>query len=171
MGMTLSCFVAKNGREVRGGWVGGTVDGQYFEFEFDLEFRRSRLTYLPKSALMESMHWMAANVFFDLRVGTPERLMKFVETAHLSKAELAKLLIPEVGQTFLTVCAVLEKEATDKCGANNDPCLESGCAFEGTDDVCLNAVLLSEGKCLKDCTDIWVKTFENPENRIEIWRS
>lgn len=171
MGTTLSCFVAKNDREVHDDKTNDIMKSQCFEFEFDLELRRFKLIGMPRSRVIEPRHWMAAHDFFDLRVGTPEKLMKFVKTTSLSKAGLAKLLIPEVGQTFLTVCAVLEKEATDSCGSSGDTCLEDGCAFEGTEDICLNAVLLSEGKCLRACTDIWVKTFENPENRIDVWRS
>lgn len=104
-------------------------------------------------------------------IDSPEKLMEFVKTVHLSKASLAALLKPESQQAFLGACAVIEKEATDKCGSSGDPCLEDGCAFEGTNEVCLNAVLLSEEKCLRACTDVWVKIFENPENRIDVWRS
>ena len=116
-------------------------------------------------------HDAVARNFFDQIVGTPEKLMEFVKTARLSKVSLAALLQPEKRQAFLGMCAVIEKEATDNCGISGSPCLEDGCAFDGTDEVCLNATLLSEGKCLRACTDVWVEMFENPKSRIEAWRS
>lgn len=170
MDTTISCFVAKNGRVVVDNKIENVSKNQFFEYEFDLEFRRFRLIYYPKVYIIESMHRSAARNHFDQLVGTPEKLMKFAREAKFSKDGLARLLVSEIRPSFLSVCAVLEKEATNKCGSS-DPCLEDGCAFEGTDEVCLNAVLLSEGKCLKACTDVWINNFKNPENRIEIWKS
>ncbi len=164
---TISCFVSKDYRI-----VANDKKDQSREYEFYLEIRRLRIKdYLSIHPFpVEFRHDAVARNFFDERVGTPEKLMEFVKTAHLSKAELAKLLVPEIRQMFLNVCAILEKEATDRCGSSGEPCLEDGCAFEGTNEVCLNAVLLSEGKCLKACIDIWISKFEDPKNRIDIWR-
>lgn len=117
--------------------------------------------------------WMydrVAQDYFDQLVGTPEKLMDFAIKSNLDKATLASLLEPRIRKHFLNTCAVLEKEATDNCGAGGNTCLEDGCAFEGTDETCLNAVLLSEGKCLRECVNVWANKFRYPENRIEIWR-
>jgi len=98
--------------------------------------------------------------------------MEFVRKGNLDKASLASLLEPKIRKTFLLdICAVLEKDATNKCKNSGDTCLEDGCAFDGTDEVCLNAVLMSEGKCLKLCIDAWIYIFTSSENRIRVWRS
>ena len=170
MDTTISCFVAKNGQVIVSKEIDNVMKTECLEYGFDLEFRRFHLIYCPKFCIIEPMHRTAVRNHFDQLVGTPEKLMELARVAHFSKEGLARLLVSEIRPSFFSACAVLEKEATSRCGSS-DPCLEEGCAFEGNDEVCLNAVLLSEGKCLKACTDVWVNNFKNPENRIEIWKS
>lgn len=174
MDVIVSCFVAKGGTVIIGdGNLNEEIKSQCLEYQFDLEFRRMFNIVMPSQDkfLAEKFHYHAACKFFDNCFGTPEKLMKFAKTAYWSKAKLATLLDPSVRQMFLKVCGILEKEATIKCWSSGDPCLESGCSFDGTDEVCLNAVLLSEEEYLRACVDIWIMKFENPANRIPIWRS
>jgi len=166
MAVTISCFI--------------TMDYQVFtdptemdksqcrKYEFDLE---SRLTINNLNSSQRTVvFFLAAQDFFDRLVGTPEKLMEFAKRGQLSKASLGALLEPRLRKLFLKVCADLEKLATERCGAKRDPCLEDGCAFTETDETCLNAVLISEGKCLEDCVDAWIGVFQYPKNRIEVWR-
>ncbi|GEM_PF-3235764 len=173
MAITVSCFVSQGCSLFESKEIKDWLKTQCLEYQFDLELRRVFDVVMPSQYkfLAEASHLQAACHFFDKFFGTPEKLIEFTKTGQLSKIELARLLNPDMRQTFLTVCGIIEKEATDKCGSSGNSCLEDGCAFEGTDETCLNAILLSEGKCLRACTDVWVKLFENPNNRIPIWRS
>jgi hypothetical protein len=140
------------------------------EYVFDLETRRMfRIGKTQPAFMSELRHDAVARNYFDSIVDTPEKLMEFAGKNELQKIALAALLESRVRKIFLAVCAVVERNVTVECG-KADPCLEEGCAFEGTDETCLNAVLLSEGKCLKACIEIWVDKFKYPENRIEVWR-
>ncbi len=141
------------------------------EYIFDLENRQMCYVGKPEPELVRELrHDAVARNYFDSIVGTPEKLMEFARKDGLSKAAMTALLDPGIRQAFLTLCTIFEKGATGECGANRDPCLESGCAFEGTDETCLNAILLSQGKCLRECVDVWAYKFQDPANRIEIWR-
>lgn len=174
MEVTASCFVAKDGAVVIGGKsFDENMRSRCLEYQFNLERRYISRVVMPSQDkfLAELFHYLKAWRFFHDCFGTPEKLIKFVKTAYWGKAELATLLDPSVRQMFLKVCGILEKEVTTKCESRGDPCLESGCSFEGTDEVCLNAVLLSEEEYLRVCVDIWISKFEKPENRIPTWRS
>jgi len=160
---TIPCFINNDGKAILGCGVGADRRPEYW---FDLEQRQ--IVSSHKSFWDD---YNTAYIFFNRLMGTPKKLMEFAKKGQLNKVSLAVLLKLEYRQEFLGACALIEKEATDKCGAIKDPCLEDGCAFEGTDETCLNAVLLSEGKCLKACTDVWIAIFQYPQNRIETWRN
>ena len=177
MGIIISCFVNQDKRV----FIAPTMDkNQCLEYKYDLESRKmfntNLVAPLARGSLLPSWMthvWMYDGVavdFFDQLVGTPEKLIEFVKKGGLDKASLTALIDPKCRKIFLNGCVVIEKGATIDCATRKDPCLADGCAFEGTDEVCLNAVLLSEGKCLKDCINFWVAMFEYPENRIEVWR-
>ncbi len=179
MGATIPCFITKNGQVFSD--LKSVKDDYCLEYIFNLENRNFYYNALrctsgqndvvPSWAQHLWMYDIVANDFFDNIVGTPEKLMDFALKGNLDKASLVSLLEPRIRKIFLDICAVLEKEATDRCKNSGDPCLEDGCAFEGTDDVCLNAVLMSEGKCLKLCIEAWICIFTSPEDRIKVWRS
>ncbi len=113
----------------------------------------------------------AAHSFVDVRLGTPERLMKFAEEGHLPKRTLAALLTLDTRKRYLDVCATLEKGYTDACTAQADPCLESGCAVEGEDEICLQPLLRAGVEYQKACAAEWMKLFRTPTNRIDAWRN
>ncbi len=173
MATTFSCFVAKNYQVFL---EKGAEDNERLEYQFNLETRGREWT-ADRNSKPSMIPWIPnlwydreADRFFHLVAGSPEKLMCFVRDGHLSKTSLGVLLIPEARQRFFALCAVIEKDVTTDCGASGDPCLEDGCAFKETDEVCLNAILLSEGKCLKSCIDLWIGMFQNHENRIEVWK-
>lgn len=167
MSNTITCFINRDGNVVIGSGVG--VD-QRKEFQFDLEQRQivgSQLGQWPFTT--EQSDYKAVHDFFKQNVGTPEKLMEFVKEASLSKLELAKLLNRTVRGFYLNVCAGIEKGITEACTAQNDPCLEGGCALEG--QICLNACLTANELYYKQCANVWLELFKNPNNRIGKWRS
>jgi len=85
---------------------------------------------------------------------TDEMILLAVE-GRLSKLALADLLTADKRQAFLDRCAAIEKHYTDECAANNDPCLESGCALEG--EVCLQPLLRAECEYKKACGAVWIE--------------
>jgi hypothetical protein len=102
-------------------------------------------------------------------LGSPDRLMKFVEQGNLSKFTLAGLLEPHSRHQFLEACAALERRFTEECSAKGDPCLEDGCAMEG--DVCLQALLRAGSEFQRACAAEWIRRFTVEANRIAEWRS
>ena len=102
-------------------------------------------------------------------VETPADLMAFAEEGRLPKQVLASLLTRESRQQYLDACAAIERRYTEACTANNDPCLEGGCAAEG--EICLQPLLRAEVDYQKACTAEWMKLFENPANRIDAWKN
>ncbi len=113
----------------------------------------------------------AAHSFVELRLGTPERLMKFAEEGHLPKRALAALLTLDTRQRYLDACAKLEKRYTDACAAQADPCLETGCSVEGEDEICLQPLLRAGAEYQKACAAEWLKLFRTTTNRIDVWRN
>jgi hypothetical protein len=101
-------------------------------------------------------------------VGTPEGLMHLASEGGLLKRELADLLVSEKRQAFLDACAVIEKGYTDACAAENDPCLERGCAVEG--EICLEAILKNRTEYEKAVAAEWAKLFADQRNRVDAWK-
>lgn len=173
MGVVISCFVDRKGALSLTDCANGNPHLEYLRLEFNFDLERRNIADFSEGHwpfATEQKDYKLVSEFFDQLVGTPEKLMEFAKTGHLSKASLTALLEPKIRKLFLSTCAIVEKSFTENCGASGSPCLEDGCAFEGTDETCLNAILLSEGKCLKVCVDLWVNEFKYPENRIEVWR-
>jgi hypothetical protein len=164
----LACFVTEDYRLA----IEGKDDKELgLEYAFDLETRQMLFVGKSQPAVTRELrHDAVARNYFDQLVGTPEKLIEFAGQDRLSKASLTALLEPRIRGTFLKVCEIYERAATIACGSSGDSCLEDGCAFEGTDETCLNAILLKGGKCLKECVDIWAFKFRDSENRIEVWR-
>jgi hypothetical protein len=164
----LACFVTE---DYRLAVEGGDDKELGLEYVFDLETRQMLFVGKPQpSFTRELRHDAVARNYFDQLVGTPEKLIEFAGQGGLSKALLTSLLEPRIRGTFRKVCEIYERAVTVACGSGGDPCLEDGCAFEGTDETCLNAILLKGGKCLKDCVDVWALKFRDSENRIDVWR-
>ncbi|MBI3492405.1 MAG: hypothetical protein HY047_11590 [Acidobacteria bacterium] len=107
----------------------------------------------------------------DQFVGSLEDLMTAAAEGRLSKDELASLLNPGFRQPFLKACAVIEERYTEECAAQNDPCLESGCAVSVVEgEACLQPLLRVGTEYHKACAAEWIKVFRNPNARIEIWK-
>lgn len=109
-----------------------------------------------------------AHGFVEESLATPEKLMTFAAAGHLPKRVLADLLVGPRRQAFLEACAAIEKKYTEECTAQNDPCLESGCAVAG--EVCLQPVLRAELDYHRACAAEWIKVFASRGNRVEAWR-
>ena len=107
---------------------------------------------------------------FDECVGTTEHLMALAREGQLSKTLMAALLESNVRAQYLKACADIERQYTDACTAQHDPCLASGCAVEGEDEICLQPLLRAETDYQKACAAAWVKFFADPRNRIPAWR-
>jgi hypothetical protein len=113
-----------------------------------------------------------AQAYLDQRVGTPERLMHFVEDGHLSKDVLVNLLDVENRRTYLDACAAIERKYTEECAAQSDSCLESGCSIDhAAGEVCLQPLLRAGVDYQKACAAEWVRLFRMPENRIDAWKN
>lgn len=106
----------------------------------------------------------------DEYMGSPEGLKKAAEEGRLPKRVLASFLSIEQRPRYLDACAVIEKQYTDNCVAQNDPCLESGCAVEGEGEICLQPLLRAEVDYHKACGAEWVTLFANVAHRIEAWK-
>ena len=99
-------------------------------------------------------------------INSPEQLMRLAEEGVLSKAELAGLLEPDSRHIFLETCRSIERDFTDRCAAQGDFCLESGCALEGEGEVCLNALLNAGEQYHKAYANAWLPIFSDPRNRV-----
>ena len=68
----------------------------------------------------------------------------------------------------LEACANIEKQYTEDCAAQNDPCLESGCSVVGVEgETCLQPLLMASLAYHKACAAEWMKFFRNPNARID----
>ena len=105
----------------------------------------------------------------DACVSTSEHLIALAREGRLPKPVLASLL--EIGprQDYLDACARIERRYTDECIAENDPCLESGCAVEG--EICLQPLLKAGTAYDQACGRAWVTFFGDPRNRVDPWRT
>lgn len=102
-------------------------------------------------------------------VGSPERVMEMAREGRLSKQALAQFLTPDARKAYLQTCAAIEKRLTDACGASGDPCLESGCAFEGQDENCLQPLVNAGMSYYQACGEAFVSVFADPRNRSAEW--
>jgi len=109
----------------------------------------------------------AAHAYWNLRVGSPARLMAFAAEGHLTKHALGSLLTAEHARAYFDTCAALERQYTTDCAAKGDPCLESGCALEG--DVCLEPLLQAGGEYHQACAAAWRLQFEDKRHRAPVW--
>lgn len=104
----------------------------------------------------------------DRTVRSPEALMTFAAEGHLPKGTLASVLKPEYRRAYLEACANIEKQYTEDCAAQNDPCLESGCSVVGVEgESCLQPLLRASLAYHKACAAEWMKIFRNPHARID----
>jgi hypothetical protein len=103
-------------------------------------------------------------------LGSSEEVIAAASEGRLTKTALAGLLTVDARRRFLDACAVIEKRYTDACGAANDPCLESGCAVEGEDEICLQPLLRADVEYQKACAAEWAGLFADAANRIEPWK-
>jgi hypothetical protein len=133
------------------------------EYRFDLA-RRALVEDRPTPSSL-----LAAGACLNRFVGSPDRLMQFAEDGHLPKNTLADLLTAETRDSYLRTCGAIEKAYTEACTAQNDPCLESGCAVEG--EICLQPLLRAGAEYQKACAAEWIKKFRNPRNRIDVWKN
>lgn len=146
------------------------------EYVYNLDVRQTRLVNPDPSASFtpRPTHLSVANMHFEGSLGilgTPEKLMDFSEKGHLSKLDLAALLSSEKRIVYLDACARFERALTQACAAKGDFCLESRCAFEEEEGVCLNAVLEAGDVYTTGCVSLWKYFFVNSENRIPVWRN
>lgn len=111
MGATIFCFVTPDHNID----VDSTGHKDLrLEYVFDLENRQMYFVGRPGSAFMRELrHDAVARNYFDALVGTPEKLIEFARKGQLNKASLASLLDPRIRETFLSICAIVEKEDTD----------------------------------------------------------
>ena len=94
--------------------------------------------------------------------------MTLAAEGHLPKGTLASLLKSEYRRLYLEACANIEKQYTEDCAAQNDPCLESGCAVVGVEgETCLQPLLRASLAYHKACAAEWMKIFRNPHARID----
>ena len=106
----------------------------------------------------------------DALYWTPDRLLAFAVSSHLTKLDLAGLLTPETREVFLQTCSDIERDYTHACGTSGDPCLEAGCSFEDEENICLQPVLRAGEEYHRRCAEAWVKFFVDPANRAVAWR-
>ncbi len=102
-------------------------------------------------------------------VGTPEHIIEMARQGRLSKQALARFLAPDAQKGYLQTCAAIEKRLTEACGASGDPCLESGCAFEGQDEMCLQPLINAGLSYYQACGEAFAKVFADPRNRSSAW--
>lgn len=102
-------------------------------------------------------------------VGTPERVIEMARQGRLSKQALAQFLTPDARKSYLETCAAIERRFTEACGASGDPCLASGCAFEGEDEQCLQPLLNAGITYYQACGEAFAKMFADPHNRSAAW--
>lgn len=94
---------------------------------------------------------------------TPDRIIELARSGEVPKLQLAELLNANARQTFLNVCASIEKRYTEACTARHEPCLEGGCALEG--EVCLQPVERAHPEYERACGDAFVDLYVDPRNR------
>jgi hypothetical protein len=91
-------------------------------------------------------------------------LIAAASEGQLAKQELAMLLDPRLRSAFLAACARIERQYTGECAAQNDPCLESGCALAGEEgEVCLEPLLRAGHDYHKACGAEWIKFMRKGE--------
>ena len=76
-------------------------------------------------------------------------------------------LLPRVVRLAPSRDRVIERFTSTS--AENEPCLESGCAVEN--EICLQALLKAGIEYHKACAAEWIRMFANPRNRIEVWKN
>ena len=172
----VSCFVSKRDGSCASTFGSAKSDDgafadDYFRFEFDIEARK---VILPEggSPKYDHRHIKAANDFFQHIFRTPETFMMMTRIIGLSKPELAKLLNLEARNRFFEACAKIERTLTLACTNNRETnCLASGCSVEGAEGICTDACLSAPNNAYaKSYTDAWLSLFDNPANRIEVWK-
>ncbi len=141
----------------------GLVENEWNEYRFDLTTRR-----LIADRTTPSTGWGAWD-FVVVHLGSPELLMAFAAKGHLNKQAMADLLTVQHRRLYLEACAGIEKKYTEACTAKNDPCLESGCSAEG--EICLQPLLSTGDEYYKACAAEWIKVFQAPANRIDVWKN
>jgi len=109
----------------------------------------------------------AAHAYWDQHVGSPEKLMTFATDGHLTKQVLGSLLGADDALAYHEACTVIEKQYTADCAANDDPCLEAGCALEG--EICLEPLLRAGPEYHRACGAAWTILFEDPRHRTQAW--
>lgn len=96
-------------------------------------------------------------------LATPDQIIERARAGQVPKLELAELLAPNARKTFLNFCTSIEKRYTEACTAQNDPCLESGCALEG--EVCLQPLERAHPDYDRACGNAFVELYLDPKNR------
>jgi hypothetical protein len=96
---------------------------------------------------------LAAQAYWEQRVGSPEKLMTFAAEGRLTKQVLKALLGRVDAATYLEACTAIEQQYTADCPPNDAPCLESRERVEYQ----------------RACGAIWRTLFEDPRHRIKIW--
>ncbi len=140
------------------------------KYRFDLTSRRFLVDRGTSSRGVAVYTYLSSRLFRN--IGTPERLMHFVEDGHVPKEVLVKLLEVRGRQAYLKACTDIERKYTAECAARNDPCLESGCSIDLTaGEICLQPLLRAGMDYHKACAAEWIKLFRNPENRIKAWKN
>ena len=99
----------------------------------------------------------------DIKVDSPEELVRYAEEGRLTKHALATALAAEPRRVFLEACTAIERRYTEECAAARDPCLESGCSAEG--EICLQPLLRAGTEYHKACAVEWAKLFADRANR------
>jgi hypothetical protein len=93
-----------------------------------------------------------------------EDLMKAAAEGRLAKHDLVMLLDPRLRKEFLKACARIERRYTDECAAQNDPCLESGCALADEEGAaCLEPLMRAALDYRKACGAEWIKYMRKGE--------
>ena len=136
------------------------------EYRYDLVCRRM---FEDRGSPAESA---AAGAFFAPRLGTPTRVMRYAADGHVRHDVLVKLLDASMQRPYLETCAAIERTYTTDCAGSSEPCLESGCSIDhDAGEICLQPLLRAGEDYEKACTAAWVRLFESPENRTEVWRA
>jgi hypothetical protein len=141
----------------------GLVEAECDKYRVDVPTRRLMADRADPSSAA------GARQFVVLHLGSPERLMEFASEGLFPKRVLANLLSVERRSKYLEACAGIEKRYTEACTAKNDPCLESGCSTEG--EICLQPILSAADEYQKACAAEWIKLFQIPMNRIDVWKN
>jgi len=100
-----------------------------------------------------------------------KELFELASTGRLTKSYLAAFLTSQAREAFLDKCRLIEQELTQSGATKGDPCLASGCAFDGVDEACLNAVLAVDGEHMSRCMSAWSEIFRDQNNRLLAWKT